>query len=834
MNKRFFSLFIVFTAYFSCAWTFLPGGGYKIKTIVIDAGHGGKDPGNLGTGRYKVSEKHVALDVALKLGELIKAEFPEINVIYTRDKDVFIGLDERAKIANDANADLFISIHCNAAKNLGANGSETFVLGLHKTEENLLIAQQENSVIFMEDDYETKYEGFDPNSAESIIALTMMQSAFLNQSIELSAHVQDEFVKKTKREDRGVKQAGFLVLRKTTMPAILIELGFLTNKTDEDYLISANGKVLIASSIFSALKTYKSKHETVETGASVSEEKTPEQLKAETEKLLQENAALKAKQSEIKAKEEAALKTKKEAEAKAKTEAEAKAKQDVEAKAKADAAQKAKSEAEAKAKTEADRKAKAIAELKTMQEAEAKSEAELKAKEEADLKAKENAERIAKLKEIKEQDKNEQSAKMEADHKAKQEAEVKVMLEEEKKRLEKEQLLAEFNQRMKEKEELEALKKQQEDALNKIKTVTDKNAELEEKVKEKFEEQVLGESDKKEEDAIKAKQDEEAKKNAELKAKQEVEAKAKADQKLKEEAAAKAKLEAETKAKEQADIKAKQEAEAKAKLEAEKKDKEQEDLKAELDAEAKAKAEVEQKLKEEVALAKAKLEAEKKAKAQADLKTKQDAEAKAKSETEQKLKEDAEQQIAKTGGENEKPTNELIVLEEKTRQASIAQKKKEEVAELEREVMLAKKEELLRKIRETLESPVVQPEVKTEPKKEEPKKTEVKVQAETQNAKTETKPKETAATGKLVFRVQFFSSPTAFPLSSPKFSGVENVLEYLSGGLHKYASGNFDSIEAATAHQAKVRKAGFGDAFVVAFLDGERIDMAKAREILNK
>ncbi len=815
MNKRLISLFIVFTAYFSCAWTFLPGGGYKIKTIVIDAGHGGKDPGNTGTGRYKVTEKNVALDVALKVGELIKAEFPEIKVIYTRDKDVFIGLDERARIANDANADLFISIHCNAAKNLGANGTETFVLGLHKTEENLLIAQQENSVIFMEDDYETKYEGFDPNSAESMIALTMMQSAFLNQSIELSSYVQDDFVKSIHREDRGVKQAGFLVLRKTTMPAILIELGFLTNKTDEDFLVSANGKLKMATSIFAALKKYKSKHETADAGVSNSEvenNKTPEQLKteaaakakaeadkklkeeaelkakleAEQKRLMEENAALKAKHAEMKAKEDAELKSKQEAEAKAKADADAKAL--AEKKIKEDAALKAKQEAEAKAKAEADLKAKQDAENKILTEKKAKEQAELKAKEAADakakafeeltaklqadkkakeqadlkakqeseakakadadakakeaeeLKAKEDAERVAKLKAIKEQDIKEQAAKTEAERNAKQKAEAQALLEEEKKNQEKEQLMAEFNQRMKEKEELEAIKKQQDEALNRIKNIADENAKIGQKVEEKIDAELFG----------KTEINDAAEKNA-------------------------AAL-AEEKAKEEAALKTKQEAEVK-----------------KLAEEAKKKAE-----------AKAKLEAEQKAKEEAAQKLKQEAEAKA-----------------------ENNNKEEIDLEEKAKKEAIARIKAEEVAELEREVMQAKKEELLRKIRETLENNT-DTQVTVEPKK-----TEVKEQVKNQTP-VDNKPKETPASGKLVFRVQFFGSPTAFPLSSPKFSGIDNIYEYQAGGLHKYASGNFDSIEAATAHQAKVRKQGYPDAFVVAFLNGERIDMAKAKEILNK
>jgi N-acetylmuramoyl-L-alanine amidase len=792
VNKRLISLFIVFTAYFSCAWTLLPGGGYKIKTIVIDAGHGGKDPGNMGTGRYKTSEKHVALEVALKLGEKIKAEFPEIKVIYTRDKDVFIGLDERAKIANAANADLFISIHCNAAKNLGANGTETFVLGLHKTEENLLIAQQENSVIFMEDDYETKYEGFDPNSAESMIALTMMQSAFLNQSIELSAHVQDEFVKQTHREERGVKQAGFLVLRKTTMPSILIELGFLTNKTDEDFLVSANGKEKMSLAVFNAFKTYKSKHETDGSGIAPSEienKKTPEQLKAdadaktkaeadkklkeeaelkakletEQKRLQEENAALKAKQ-ETETKTQSEKKAKEQAELKAKEEADAKAKAFAELTAKLQAEKKAKEQAELKTKQDAEAKAKSAAEAKTKEQSEIKSAAENKAKEAQELKAKEDAEHIAKLKAIKEQDIKEQ----ENQKNAQQKAEAQALLEEEKKNQEKAQLLAEFNQRIKEKEELEAIKRQQEEALNRIKIAADENAKLGEKVEEKIDAELF----------------EKSKTNdAEYK---------------------KAEALAEQKAKEEAALKAKQEAEAK---------KLTEETKMKADAEAKAKLEAEQKEKQ-LADEKANQEAEKRAKAEAEQKLKQEAEAKAKAQAESINKEQAE-------------------LEEKAKQEAIARKRSDEVAELEREVMLAKKEELLRKIKETLDNPTDQSAVKIESKKEEPKKTEVKEQVKTQ-PQVETKPKETVATEKLVFRVQFFSSPTSFPLSSPKFSGLDNIYEYQTSGLHKYASGNFDSIEAATAHQVKVRKAGFTDAFVIAFLNGERIDMAKAREILNK
>ena len=230
---------------------------YRMKTIVVDAGHGGKDPGNLGTGRYKTREKDIALDVALRVGGYIKKQFPEINVIYTRDTDVFIGLNERADIANKAKADLFISIHCNAFPNPNSNGVETFVLGLHRNQENLEVAMKENSAIFLEEDYKTKYEGFDPNSAESIIALTIMQSAFLQQSLSISSYIQKQFKERVGRRDRGVKQAGFLVLRRTTMPSILVELGFLTHAPEEDFLNTENGKAYMASAIFRGFKEYK-------------------------------------------------------------------------------------------------------------------------------------------------------------------------------------------------------------------------------------------------------------------------------------------------------------------------------------------------------------------------------------------------------------------------------------------------------------------------------------------------------------------------------------------------------------------------------------------------
>ncbi|MFC2175703.1 N-acetylmuramoyl-L-alanine amidase [Bacteroidota bacterium] len=268
---------------------------FRIKTIVIDAGHGGKDPGNLGTGRYAAREKNIALDVVLKLGGYIKEQFPEIKVIYTRDKDVFIGLNERAIIANKAKADLFISVHCNAFSKEASSGVETFVLGLHRNEENLQVAKTENSAIFLEDDYKTKYEGFDPNSVESIIALTMMQSAFLQQSLSFSSYIQTQFKERVGRKDRGVKQAGFLVLRKTTMPSVLIELGFLTNTKEEDFLNSEQGKVYMASAIFRGFKDYKKLVEDSPEGVSEMPKETAEEKRKVEEAIEREKKAAREK-----------------------------------------------------------------------------------------------------------------------------------------------------------------------------------------------------------------------------------------------------------------------------------------------------------------------------------------------------------------------------------------------------------------------------------------------------------------------------------------------------------------------------------------------------------
>lgn len=235
-----------------------------VKTVVIDAGHGGHDAGNLGTGRYKKTEKDISLDVALKLGDYIKEAYPDVKVVYTRKDDRFIQLGERAAIANRNKADLFISVHCNAAKATQAAGTETWVMGLHVSKANLDVAMRENSVILMEDNYQSTYADFNPRDPDSYIAMSLMQSAYLDQSLNLATKIQDDFTRKVGRHNRGIKQAGFLVLYKTSMPAILIELGFLTNSAEEDFLQSSEGKVYMASSIFRAFKTYKESREGTE------------------------------------------------------------------------------------------------------------------------------------------------------------------------------------------------------------------------------------------------------------------------------------------------------------------------------------------------------------------------------------------------------------------------------------------------------------------------------------------------------------------------------------------------------------------------------------------
>ncbi|RKS53131.1 N-acetylmuramoyl-L-alanine amidase [Gillisia mitskevichiae] len=219
--------------------------------VVLDAGHGGKDPGNRGGG---FQEKDIALNIILKIGAELEKD-NNIKVVYTRDSDVFIPLEKRGKIANDAKADLFVSVHCNA-HNSQASGTETFVLGIHRNSTNFEVAKRENSVIFLEENYEVTYDGFDPNSPESSIGMTIMQEEYLDQSILLADFVQKKFTHDLKRTNRGVKQAGFIVLHQTYMPSVLIETGFLTNKEEGPYLNSSNGQSKMADAIVDAIKDY--------------------------------------------------------------------------------------------------------------------------------------------------------------------------------------------------------------------------------------------------------------------------------------------------------------------------------------------------------------------------------------------------------------------------------------------------------------------------------------------------------------------------------------------------------------------------------------------------
>ena len=221
-------------------------------TVVIDAGHGGKDPGNTGNGFI---EKDIALKISNYLGMLL--EKGGVNVIYTRKKDVFLGLFERANIANQSDAQLFISIHCDAFHTPQPYGAGTFVLGLHANERNFEIAKKENSVIFYEDDYENTYDGFDPNNPEAVIGLTLMQEEYLDQSIIAASYIQNSFVNSLKRKNRDVKQAGFAVLRYTYMPSVLVETGFLTNKNEGLYLNSSKGQTEIANAISLAVLKYR-------------------------------------------------------------------------------------------------------------------------------------------------------------------------------------------------------------------------------------------------------------------------------------------------------------------------------------------------------------------------------------------------------------------------------------------------------------------------------------------------------------------------------------------------------------------------------------------------
>ena len=255
INKVFTA--VIFTLLFSLIHFHAFSQGDGVHTVVIDAGHGGNDPGNLGTRRYKTKEKDIALSVALKVGQYITQNLKDVKVVYTRKTDVFIPLEKRAQIANDAEADVFISIHCDAFTKSTVNGSTSIVLGRNHNDENMRVAIKENSVILLEENYEETYQGFDPRKPETLIALTLYQSAFLEQSISLAQKIQDQFKYRVKRKDRGVKQQPLYVTSRTAMPAVLVELGFLTNPKEEDFLNSEQGQSYMASAIYRALKAYK-------------------------------------------------------------------------------------------------------------------------------------------------------------------------------------------------------------------------------------------------------------------------------------------------------------------------------------------------------------------------------------------------------------------------------------------------------------------------------------------------------------------------------------------------------------------------------------------------
>lgn len=246
-------LILLATVFIFISGLSLTGTQGKTWVIVIDAGHGGRDPGAVGS----ISrESNINLAIALKAGEYIEKNISNIKVLYTRKSDVFIGIDERADFANKNNADLFISIHSNSISKNTIKGTETWIMGPARDNQNLEVAMKENEVILLEDDFSTKYEGFDPKSPESYIMFTVMQNTFKEQSTWLASNIQSQFKNRAGRIDRGVKQAGFWVLYMTTMPSVLIETGFITNSEEEKYLISKEGQDYLASAIYRACRTY--------------------------------------------------------------------------------------------------------------------------------------------------------------------------------------------------------------------------------------------------------------------------------------------------------------------------------------------------------------------------------------------------------------------------------------------------------------------------------------------------------------------------------------------------------------------------------------------------
>jgi N-acetylmuramoyl-L-alanine amidase len=250
-NKLFYFILLIAVILTSYSFNIITNNTEKPFIVVLDAGHGGHDPGNLGNG-YK--EKDIALSVILKIGKILEKQ-PDFKIIYTRKTDVFLKLEERASIANKADADVFVSVHCNSF-HTQAYGAETYVMGLNKSTQNMNIAKKENEVIFLEENYEENYEGFDPNSPESLIGMTVMQEEYLDQSIMLAALIQNNIVNNLKRKDRSVKQDVFWVLHNTYMPSALVELGFLTNNKEGPYINSEKGRKEMAREIANGIITY--------------------------------------------------------------------------------------------------------------------------------------------------------------------------------------------------------------------------------------------------------------------------------------------------------------------------------------------------------------------------------------------------------------------------------------------------------------------------------------------------------------------------------------------------------------------------------------------------
>lgn len=247
-----------------------------IRTVVIDAGHGGKDSGAVGK---RSLEKDLALAIALKVGHYIEENMPDVHVVYTRKTDVAVDLWKRAEIANNAEADLFISIHVNAHTRTSARGTLTLVLGQHRADENFDVAVRENSVILLEDNYETIYEGFNPESTESYIMFSLMQKTYFKQSIEFGDFVQNQFKERAHRNDLGVREQGILVLAQTSMPGALIETGFISNPDEEKYLMTQYGQDIIASAIYRGFREYKEEIDRRSNFNSIIRKEEPEEIK---------------------------------------------------------------------------------------------------------------------------------------------------------------------------------------------------------------------------------------------------------------------------------------------------------------------------------------------------------------------------------------------------------------------------------------------------------------------------------------------------------------------------------------------------------------------------